>query len=287
MSYSYYLEIAGIRLLWEADFRLTFHHYLAPFTVEKADPEITYFLRAENAPPVTGALQYESARMRVYGVGNEEQRVYPMWESDAENPALIPQGGNCFTLYLPPEHQGVYEAECEFTPMLALERLFAERDRLILHSSVVIYKGQAVLFCAPSGVGKSTQAGLWERHLGAEILNGDRCVIEQRGTEFIAHGSPYSGSSEINKRKSAPIRGIFLLSQAKENRIEKISPAQAVRTLFSQTVVNLWNPTFAERVTDLLSALASGIPICSLACLPEISAVELAKDTLFGTGYRV
>lgn len=281
MSYQYYLEIAGIRLLWEADFRLTFHHYLAPFVVEKTEPEIIYFLRAEPAPPISGELQYDSARMRVYGIGKEEQRVYPMWESDAANPALLPQGEDHFTLYLPPEHQGVYENGCEFTPMLALERIFAARKRLILHSSVVIYKGQAVLFCAPSGVGKSTQAALWERHLGAEILNGDRCVIEQRGLEFIAHGSPYSGSSEINKQKCAPIRGLFLLSQAKENRVKKISPAQCVRTLFAQTVVNLWNAEFVEQITDLLAAFASNIPVYSLACLPDVSAVELAKETLF------
>ncbi|WP_370839368.1 hypothetical protein [Intestinibacter bartlettii] len=38
----------------------------------------------------------------------------------------------------------------------------------------LIGKDKGILFSAPSGTGKSTQADLWEKYENAEIINGDR-----------------------------------------------------------------------------------------------------------------
>ena len=45
---------------------------------------------------------------------------------------------------------------------------------LHLHSSFVLYKDKALVFTAPSGIGKTTQAELWRDFQGALIVNGGR-----------------------------------------------------------------------------------------------------------------
>ena len=282
MNY-YPLEIAGLRLLLEAEFPLTLHKYLQPFLKERFSelPNIVYHLTNAAAPPPCGEVVFSDSRMTVY---SSAERRYTMWDKNpacSENPALLPSGKRDFTLYCPAPHQKIYAKECELTPMLALEAVFAQNRRFILHSSVVLHRGEAVLFCAPSGVGKSTQAALWEQIFGAEILNGDRCVLEQKETAFIAHGSPYSGSSEICKCKSARIRGIFLLSQARENRIFRLSEMELFRGMFPQIVVNLWNAEQVQTITDMLADLIANIPIYQLSCRPDREAAELAEKTLF------
>ena len=58
--------------------------------------------------------------------------------------------------------------------LLGLETLLLKYDGLLLHSSFIRWRGEGILFSAPSGTGKSTQADLWVKYEDAEILNGDR-----------------------------------------------------------------------------------------------------------------
>lgn len=283
---TYTLAIAGLRLLLEAETPLTFHRYLQPFLAEdEAErPDMTVRLSFRTPPKPSGELLFSDGRLAEYGTGDEIQRRFLMWSRDPaseDNPALVFSGQNAAILYCPPERAKVFSDACELTPLLALERLFAQNSRLILHSAAVLHKNCAVLFSAPSGVGKSTQANLWVQRFGAEILNGDRCVIEQTEEGFVAHGSPYAGSSEICKRKSAPLKGIFVLRQAPENSVRALPPAEAFRRLFPQTVVNAWNAEQMQRVTDLLASVTTTLPVCELACRPDIAAAELAEKILF------
>ena len=60
---------------------------------------------------------------------------------------------------------------------IGTERLVGMAGGAILHSSFIEVGGKAVLFTAPSGTGKSTQAGLWRENRGAVVINGDRSVL--------------------------------------------------------------------------------------------------------------
>ncbi len=54
------------------------------------------------------------------------------------------------------------------------------RDCLTFHCSYILHQNRAILFAAPSGTGKSTQAALWEKYRGAEIIIGDRGLLFRR-----------------------------------------------------------------------------------------------------------
>lgn len=83
--------------------------------------------------------------------------------------------------------------------------------RIIMHASVVEHQNQAILFSGPSGIGKSTQANLWKKHMNADILNGDRATIDISKDIINVYGSPYAGSSKIYRNESAHIKAIIFV----------------------------------------------------------------------------
>ena len=164
--------------------------------------------------------------------------------------------------------------------LLGLEHLLIQYDALILHSSSVRHNGKGILFSAPSGTGKSTQAALWEQHMGADIINGDRAGLRKVDGHWRAYGLPFAGSSGIYRNESAPIAAIVLLRQGPENRILPLSGAMAFRGLFPEVSVQRWDEDFVNRVTDLLSDLLGEIPVYQLTCRPDGEAVSLLDNTL-------
>ena len=56
--------------------------------------------------------------------------------------------------------------------VLGFEELVAKCNSAVLHASVVLKSGKMILFTAPCGTGKSTQADLWEKYADAEIVGG-------------------------------------------------------------------------------------------------------------------
>ncbi len=75
----------------------------------------------------------------------------------------------------------------------------------------MLTKYGAVLFTAPSGTGKSTQAELWRKHRGASIINGDCTLIAEDDGVFTAFGFPFSGTSGIFENRKAPIAAVVYL----------------------------------------------------------------------------
>lgn len=205
----------------------------------------------------------------------------PLGDGDGCQVACLfcPEGVH--TLYYPASRWEEYSKIWRSAHLIQGERLLLGRQALLLHSSLVRLEGKAVLFCGASGAGKSTQADLWQAHLGAEILNGDRTVVMKKPDGFYGGGSLWSGTSHIYRPEQAPIAGIFLVTQAKENRVEPLGP-KAFGPLFSQTIVNSWDSVFMDTITGLLAELLEQVPVYRLYCLPDAAAAELGYATLFG-----
>lgn len=191
---------------------------------------------------------------------------------------LCPNG--IHTLYYPAGRWASLSNPWQCVQLMDGEGLLLRHDAFLLHSSVVQMHGKTVLFSGPSGAGKSTQADLWHTHLGARILNGDRCVIRKTPEGFFGGGSPWSGTSGIHHPEAAPVAGIFLLEKSSENSVERLH-GQAFLPLFSQTTVHSWDQAFMEKLTELYAGLLEAVPVYRLRCRPDREAVELAYRTLF------
>ena len=166
--------------------------------------------------------------------------------------------------------------------LLMLDKLFSLNNIILLHSSYIKYKNKAILFTAPSGTGKSTQADLWNKYENAEIINGDKTAMQKVNGRWYAYGLPYAGSSDIFKNISTQISTIVVLRKGNENKIKKLSLKEAFKYIYSETIINTWDEQFVNTAIDIILGIINDIPVYLLSCLPNQDAVELLKSEIGG-----
>ena len=151
-----------------------------------------------------------------------------------------------------------------------------DKSGFFLHCSCLKYKGEAIIFTAPSGTGKSTHASLWRRHFGDEVtmINDDKPLVREKDGRFIVYGTPWNGKHGIGNNISAPIKAVVFLRQAPDNRAERISPVDALTLLLQQTVLPS-DKTRMSNLLDMLGRLVETIPMLRLGCTISDEAVEV------------
>ena len=200
------------------------------------------------------------------------------WYSDLDA-VVLQRNEKCWEIQL---------SECHFEQLmksdmlslLPLERVINTLPGIMLHSAVVDWRGKGILFTGPSGIGKSTQASLWETYENATILNGDRSGIRKKESRFHAYGLPYAGSSSIYVNKSVPIEAIVVLEQAKENHITRLRQIDAFSKLYSESTVIAWDKDFIETHMSVIQELINHVPVYQLRCRPDLEAVTVLKEKI-------
>lgn len=162
-----------------------------------------------------------------------------------------------------------------------LEQLIVKRYGIILHASAILVDGNAYLFSAKSGTGKSTHTQLWMRYLdgNARILNDDKPVLRYLNGRMYAYGTPWSGTSPLNVNERGNLKGIAYLSRAKENRIEEVHGAEAVRLILD----NMLRPISSEHlsyVLEFIDQILKEVPVYRLECNMDPAAAELAYSVM-------
>lgn len=212
----------------------------------------------------------ESLECRLIGVkGNPE--YYACYQEVSEN---------CAEVTLIWERIAELHIDPIFTSLLALERRLVKRDSMILHCAYVEYQGEAVLFSAPSETGKTTQANLWEKYRGSRTVNGDRSLLGKIDGRWNAQGWPVCGTSEICNNEALPVKAVVMLSQAKENKAEKLTPGHAFPLLYSQITVNKWNREDHIHTMDLIEDFLGSVPVIHLGCTISEEAVICLEEIL-------
>ena len=156
----------------------------------------------------------------------------------------------------------------------------------MIHASAVMVDGQAYLFSAPCGTGKSTHTGLWRQYMGdrAVILNDDKPAVRQQDGQLWVYGTPFSGKSDLNVNRRAPLKAICMLAQGSENVIRRLSPGEAIPLLMQQTV----RPASADRMGSLLMRLDEilrAVPVFHMACTISEDAVRTSYEAMSGQPY--
>ena len=169
---------------------------------------------------------------------------------------------------------------------LAVYRKIAEKmpdyDTFLFHGSAVAVDGEAFLFTAKSGTGKSTHTRLWRELLGerAVMVNDDKPLIRVRedGTAII-YGTPWDGKHRLSTNIGVPLKAVCILKRGKENSMLAITKAEALPMLIQQ----------AYRPADILSMKKTlelierwKCKFYRLSCNMELSAAELSYNTMRG-----
>ena len=155
-----------------------------------------------------------------------------------------------------------------------------ESGGIILHSSFIGIGGEAVLFTGQKGIGKSTQAALWQKYRGSDIINGDRAIIRKKDGKWFAWGSPYCGTSKISRNLELPLKAIVSLAQSSVNSVKRENTRESFRSLLDGASFNIWDKEQVQKLTDTCSELISDIPFYLLECTPDERAVAALEEIL-------
>ena len=285
MDIVFSIYFSGIKIHFTFPESVSFTDWKKSFVCKQCTDSADSYYSVEliNKPLYTAPFKvYTYHNTSEYITDEGRLRIYlPLIEPDGCQVACLLRPDNHHTLYYPASRWDFYAHPLNCLHLIAPEHILIRKNAFLLHSSVVALHGKTVLFAGPSTAGKSTQASLWQTHLGAEILNGDRCVVMQRDGQFWGGGSPWAGTSGIYRPEQYPIAGIVLLGKSPENRIRRMG-ADAFAPLFGQTLVNSWDREFMETVTSLYADLLAQVPVYHLDCRPDADAVALAYQTIFG-----
>ena len=162
--------------------------------------------------------------------------------------------------------------------------LLLTKSVLHLHSSFVLYNGQALVFTGPSGIGKTTQAELWRDFQGAEIINGDACLLRELEDGWHAFGTPVHGSSPYCENKDAPLAALVALEQGPENRLERLDSFAALTACLPEFYRPQMDPATQDIFWGAVDSLFRKTPVYRLVCRPDRDATELVKRTVFPAG---
>lgn len=156
------------------------------------------------------------------------------------------------------------------------------RGNMLLHSAATSYKGQAVLFSAPSGTGKSTHSGLWKEYYPDDVIlfNDDTPIIINRGNELFACGTPWSGKTEINENLIFPLKAVVFLKQGTKNSIRAMTTVEKVVRFLDETKKPIFESLMAKHL-EFINNIIKNIPVYELTCDISRDAVDLVKNTIF------
>ena len=233
--------------------------------------------------PVDKIIVTEDSGIRVegrYEVEKEEyKKIYVYSYGDSPYACLENKNNRIICRYIE-KYVHMLNRSRKLFNILGIESIFLLNKTFILHASFIRWEGNGILFSAPSGYGKSTQASLWEKYEKVEILNGDRAALRIKDDEWRAYGMPYAGTSGIYRNESAPVKIVFVIRKAEKNSLRKLPLPEALRYLYPEVTVHRWDKEFVNTIMDYLICFVAQVPIYMLECLPEKSAVELAKTVL-------
>ena len=155
-------------------------------------------------------------------------------------------------------------------------------NRFLLHAAILQVGENAYAFSGRSGAGKSTHTGLWLKYVdGAKILNGDKPIVEKRGDEFIAYGTPWMGKEGRGEKGAAPIRSICFIEKAPKNAIRRLSVAELTARIFPQLLIPT-DEEAAAKALELCDAFVVGVPAYELECDISKGAVETSYAEMTG-----
>ncbi len=215
----------------------------------------------------------------VYSDGDSIIREIPMGTVDGVMTIYSPES-NVSTSYFTHESFDTMMDRRYMWSSVSLAQLFLYRKIIFLHSSYIDVGGKAILFTAPCQTGKSTQAALWQKHRGAEIINGDKSGISVSDGKVFAHGVPFCGTSGICKNRSLALAAIVSLSQAKENSVRRLGGIDSLQAIMNNTYLDFIAPDEQRTFVDCVIEILGHVPVYSLSCTPDEDAVAVLETAL-------
>lgn len=296
MGYMYmetFLHLGNVVFFFLCDTDLCINQELTPFLVKESRfPDIniriswewekTYLPKTEMAGcDVLQEYYEENGKFYALSIGNgEEYLACAVYDCNCNHIECKINGNLCDS------HGMTLGTVMRFLPIRAV---FMHFGVLFFHASQISYKGKGILFTAPSGTGKTTQAELWKHYRNAQIICNDRTLIRKQNGYWSTYGYPLDGSSPVRSDQVLLLGCIVVLEQGCCNRVERLNGAKALSMLMPQLVMDGWNADVRTRTIELLLELLEDIHVYHYTCTKGQNAVDdleqrLVLDGVFDYG---
>lgn len=158
-------------------------------------------------------------------------------------------------------------------------RKILDYDAMLMHCAAVAVDGEAYLFTALSGTGKTTHINLWREKFGDRfvVVNGDKPILRLREDKFFVCGTPWRGKENYGHNIVAPIKAICILKRGENNEIKKIPPHEAISTILTQTL-RTDDMVEMEKMLALTDKLLEKVPFYVLSCNMEKEAADVSYN---------
>lgn len=279
-----YYRFAGIELSIDIPEKKIYEdeRRLRPFAVENVQcPQIYKVEMVDMLDEPTGTCIAQSPSFCIYQDG--EQRIRYIGSNGKKIDGAYIRVSSCgkeHVIQLLNEKYPDYISTKTILNSIGAEHLLAQNQGFILHCSYIERNGKAILFTAPSGTGKSTQADLWNLLRNATIINGDRAAVRMVKGQMIAEGIPFAGSSKYCENRSLPIEAIVYLGQAPQNKVERLTGSKAFRAIWEGVSVNVWDASDVAKCMDIVKKIVEEISVYRLECLPDETAIIALEEVL-------
>lgn len=223
--------------------------------------------------PVRVVHKYEHIRALCDGYLTDEEPILTVSATDEEIEAESAINNGEYPL-----------AICEGTCIhRAATRALVKHGVMLIHSAVITVDGEAYVFMAKSGVGKSTHIQLWQKVFGdrAVVLNGDKPYFTYENGVLTAHGTPWRGKEFLGCNMKAPVRGMCLLHRGVNNEISPATSSDAVGHIFHQVLLPQDGADLASFMV-MMDRIIKNVPIYNLYCNMDDDAARVAYNGMKG-----
>jgi len=151
--------------------------------------------------------------------------------------------------------------------------ILVERGGFLLHAASAICEGKAYLFSGVSGAGKTTMTRLAPPDV--TLLTDEISYVrgsKSRGnaSEYQACGTPFSGElAKAGENCAAPVSALFFLEKGPENRLDELSPSDAMHRLMRNILFFAEDPGLVEKILATACDFVSRVPTCRLMFYPD------------------
>ena len=148
---------------------------------------------------------------------------------------------------------------------------------ILFHGSTIALDGQAYIFTAKSGTGKSTHTRFWMKTFGDRciMVNDDKPILKITSDGVKAFGSPWCGKHNLGNNVSFDVKAILALHRGEKNEVFVAERKEIFGLLLQQT----HRPEGADNMVKLLplvDKLSCSVYLFNIYCnLNENSALEI------------
>lgn len=154
-------------------------------------------------------------------------------------------------------------------------------NTLLVHSSVAVANGSAVMFIAPTRTGKSTHTRFWTElpGVGATVINDDKPFVRLDRQPPLVYATPWGNIKPAPAVKSAPLKALVRLQRG-ENRIAPIDKTALLPDLMKASLRGS-TPQEAMQIMLLQQTLLESVSLWQMTCTPDIEAAKMAYEAIF------